>query len=427
MKIRISRWLSAAVLALSFSQVAFPSPSAEAAADLYPFTSFTFNSAGVLGKNGPTISQLLTSYDSSTSAWLKNTNYFDVSSGIQIWTVPKTGTYQITSAGAQGVPATSISGGLGAIMQGTFALTQGEKYKILVGQTSVTYAGREGLSSAGGGGSFVVKNTGSTVADILIIAGGGGGTSLAARLAGANARSDSSTANSSSDNYVGGSNGNKGTAGNTNNGAGGGFLTGGTGLSTNNPDGVSFVSGGIGGFEASTYSYLGGGFGGGGSVTNGSNARFSGGGGFNGGGSTSSIATSDTRTANYGGGGSSFNRGTNQTNTVGNLGSGYVTIELIVPQSSITISSPSTGTYGISLTITANVSMEGKVTFYAREKRIPGCINIQSSSLVATCQYKVGTRNSVGIFATLKPTDSTYATSATSTKFLIISNRATKR
>lgn len=423
----LSKWLSAVVLAVSLSQVAFPSPSAIATTDLYPFTSFTFTNVGVTGNTGPTLSQFLTAYDTSTNVWLKDTNYFNATAGIQLWTVPKTGTYQITAAGAQGVPATSTSGGLGAIMQGTFSLTQGTKYRILVGQTTTAAAGRTGLSSAGGGGTFVVMSGSNTVADILIIAGGGGGTSLANRNSGSNAVPESTTAKSSSDGYSGGSNGNKGSTGNSNNGAGGGFLTGGDGLSSNNPDGMSFIAGGKGGYPEPLYSNKGGGFGGGGSVTNGSNARFSGGGGFNGGGATASILTSDTRTANYGGGGSSFNRGTNQTNSVGNLGSGYVTIELVIPQSSITISSPNTGTYGMALTITATVSVEGKVTFYAREKRIPGCINVQTSSLVATCQYKVGTRNSVGISATLRPTDTTYASSSAPTKFLAISNRATRR
>ena len=66
--------------------------------------------------------------------------------GIQIWTVPVTGTYVIEAAGASGGngsdPFVSLAhwklGGLGAKMTGTFQLNQGTKLKILVGQEGGT-------------------------------------------------------------------------------------------------------------------------------------------------------------------------------------------------------------------------------------------------------------------------------------------------
>lgn len=418
--------LTTLMSALFITQVAFPSPSAQAITSLYPFASFTFTTAGTVGYQGPSLAKLLTSYDTATYSWLKNSSYFSTNgAGIQIWTVPRTGNYQITTAGAQGVPVTSTSGGLGAIMQGTFYLTQGDQYQILVGQTTTYATGRGGLSSAGGGGSFVVKNGGTTIADILIIAGGGGGTSLAARATGSNALPDSGTAKSSSDGYAGGSNGNKGSSGDTYNGAGGGFLTGGNGTSSA-PAGIAFINGGNGGPVASSYSNNGGGFGGGGSAANGNLTRYSGGGGYNGGGASNTYSENTLNTT-YGGGGSSFNIGTNQSNSVGNLGAGYVTITFLAQTSSITLSGPTHSTFGRVISITASTSADGKVTFYARGKRIPNCINVATSSQVATCQYKIATRNSVDLTATLIPSDSGYSSSLSAVKSLLVANRTSNR
>lgn len=348
----------------------------------------------------------MTTYDSSTNTWLKNTNYFNATNGIQLWTVPVTGNYQITVAGAQGAPGTATSGGLGAVMQGIFALTQGDKYQILVGQTAPTNAARVGMSSAGGGGSFVVRNGGTTVADILIIAGGGGGTSTIARNANSNAVADSTTARSSSSGAAGGINGGAGSSGWSSSGAGGGFLTG----STSNENGAAFISGGNGGTASPTYSTSGGGFGGGGSVIQGSLTRYAGGGGFSGGGSSNTGADSLATDTGYGGGGSSYNIGTNQSNSVGNLGSGYVRIELYLAPTTLSVSTSSNFVYGLVSTLTANTNVEGRVTFFARGKRIPNCINVRTSSLVATCNYKVASHNYVELTATFTPNDGSYKT-----------------
>ena len=66
--------------------------------------------------------------------------------GIQIWTVPVTGSYVIESAGASGANGANGNrlGGLGAKMTGTFQINEGTKLKILVGQeggtnTAVSY------------------------------------------------------------------------------------------------------------------------------------------------------------------------------------------------------------------------------------------------------------------------------------------------
>ena len=64
-----------------------------------------------------------------------------VSDGIQIWSVPETGSYVIEVFGASGANGTYVedksswrTGGLGARMTGTFQLQKGTQLKILVGQ-----------------------------------------------------------------------------------------------------------------------------------------------------------------------------------------------------------------------------------------------------------------------------------------------------
>ena len=100
-----------------------------------------------------------------------------LSNGIQIWSVPVTGRYINEAFGASGANGTdSIQsewriGGLGAKMEGTFALAKGAKLKILIGQEGHRTADVGDKPGGGGGGTFV------TLLDDtpLIIAGGGGG------------------------------------------------------------------------------------------------------------------------------------------------------------------------------------------------------------------------------------------------------------
>ena len=100
-----------------------------------------------------------------------------LNNGIQIWSVPVTGRYIIEVYGASGANGTYSDqpewriGGLGAKMEGTFALVKGTKLKILIGQEGNRIADFGDKPGGGGGGTFV------TLLDDtpLIIAGGGGG------------------------------------------------------------------------------------------------------------------------------------------------------------------------------------------------------------------------------------------------------------
>ena len=304
--------------------------------ELYSFTSFTFTNANTSGNTGPTLSNLLTSYNTTTYPWLTNTSYFNASSGIQTWTVPKTGTYTIVAKGAQGAPYTASAGGVGAVIQGNFSLTQGEKINIVVGQTARPPAARAGRNGSGGGGTFVVKNTITTpsTADILVIAGGGGGCGTAF-LANANASITANGRNSTGGGYIGlGGTGGAGGGQNTGatvNGGGGGFTGNGASNSVLAAGGRAYIFGANGGVVNATYAPEGGGFGGGGAPGNGDNNRMAGGGGYSGGGASDAVGTTATSTL-AGGGGGSYNNGTGQINLTdsnGNFGNGSVIITFV--------------------------------------------------------------------------------------------------
>ena len=145
----------------------------------YPFTSFTFTNAGATGRFGPTLDQCKDSYSPS---WVNNPSYFSVSDGIQKWTVPATGTYEIEIAGAKG----GGEKGYGAVQVLDLNLTKSEKLNIVVGQRGSSDDSSRG--GGGGGGSFLVKsdvpedNEAQKRAALLCASGGGGGNSCTGRF-----------------------------------------------------------------------------------------------------------------------------------------------------------------------------------------------------------------------------------------------------
>ncbi|GAB5389362.1 MAG: hypothetical protein Alpg2KO_23300 [Alphaproteobacteria bacterium] len=144
---------------------ATPTPSPSPA---FAFTSHTFTACGAgPGPNGPLLADCQSAY--SSTGWAGDTNNFNISSqGFQDFTVPETGTYRITSSGAQGANVGGRSGGNGAVVRADFSLTQGDTLTMVVGQTGLF--GEDG--AGGGGGSFVVLNNGGQP---LLVGGGGGG------------------------------------------------------------------------------------------------------------------------------------------------------------------------------------------------------------------------------------------------------------
>jgi len=293
----------------------------------YGQTTYTFTNCSATGAAGPSQTQVNNTYTGGNTL----TGQVTSSAGIQQWTVPTTGTYRIAAYGAQGGghgSSSSLRGGLGAKMEGDFALTQGEVLHILVGQqgAGATYASGANYYASGGGGTFVVRTPYNTNPSILLAAGGGGGKGPS-NTSQRDAQTASSGKNGLASSGAGGMNGNGGAASTGNGyGAGGaGFFTDG-GDGTKPEGGFAFVNGGGGGVAnlcANAASIIcPGGFGGGGCgeyrvCASGNGQSGAGGGGYSGGGGGSNI----------GGGAGSYNTGTNQSNADANrTGHGQVVI-----------------------------------------------------------------------------------------------------
>jgi hypothetical protein len=219
---------------------------------------------------------------------------FSYTGGVQTFTAPVDGVYDITADGASGGNTHNTSGGFGAEIGGAFTLTAGEILSIYVGGSGADVGGD---GAGGGGGTFVVDSG----KNPLIVAGGGGG-------AGVHGNGGGGLTNAP--NSHGGSGFNDG-------GSGAGFTTNG---GDGDGDGGSDFTGGLSGGEG--FSGGGdGGFGGGG-----------GGGGFGGGGGGgySGGAGGNVGAREGGAGGGSFDAGLDQLLTGGeNSGDGQVEIELV--------------------------------------------------------------------------------------------------
>ena len=283
---------------------------------LYSFSSITFTNASASGQTGPTLAQCTSAY--SSQSWTANTNYFNVSGGKQIWTIPRTANYTFTIAGARG--GGTNGGGSGRVGTVTVALNQSDVVHILVGQmgsNSIT----GGTQGGGGGATYVVRVSPSTT--VIGIAGGGGGSGSGG--AGANADSNVSGSGLTAGAYPNGgqvenNSSNTGGSGAGYSGNGSRNPSGGSGTGSG---GTSFTNGGTGGAAgqgASGGVGGNGGFGGGGGSSADAVSRGGGGGGSGGG------ASSTATTGAVGGGGFSFNLFV----TGFNSGHGYVTVTRVL-------------------------------------------------------------------------------------------------
>ncbi len=244
-------------------------------------------------------------------AWKNDTQFFNTSNGIQLWTVPADGDYRIQVYGAGGGAGEQTGGiGSGARITGTFSLTEGHIIKILVGQKGGDGGTTSNYGGGGGGGSYVTTNANSA----LIVAGGGNGASWGSFTV----ANPSGLGNNN--NVAGGTNGGVYVSGSGRAGGGGGLNGNGLGPYSD-AGGLSFTNGATGGVNSQTGGI--GGFGGGG----GSLYEGGGGGGYSGGTPLDKNQYNTVRN-NYGAG--SFNSGTSQSNfTGGNVGNGSVTITLL--------------------------------------------------------------------------------------------------
>jgi hypothetical protein len=279
--------------------------------ELFEFDDHTFTSCGASGRDGPTLSACRSSYETD---WDSDSDYFDMDTqGIQLFTVPEDGEYEIIAVGAGAGLNSSYSSypGRGVRETGTFSLDKGDQLQILVGQQGQSVSAHAGA----GGGSFVVESDNTA----LIVAGGGGSPCRGDyHLSTQDATSSSSGVSST---CSGGSGGDGGSSCNGSYGSGGGGLTGdggdGPGASSG---GKSFIAGGRGGqCDATCGSNAGaGGFGGGGGTYH--DIYGGGGGGYSGGGGGDYCSG--------GGGGGSYNVGSDTDSDDGyNSGGGWVSIE----------------------------------------------------------------------------------------------------
>ena len=301
-----------------------------------------------------------------------------VSSGMQIWTVPTSGTYYFEVSGAQGGSQnSSYYGGYGAKIIGQINLNAGQQLLISIGQKGSD----DGDSPGGGGGTVVALGNSYTSAEPLFVAGGGGGRSQngSANYAAINGQSGTSGGNSSGA-------GNAGTNGNgasyqghgSNSGGGAGFFTG-SGSSTGTG---SHARGFRQGYRGSTLAGPYGGFGGGGAGSN-SNADWdkAGGGGYSGG--------NHAYDAGQGGGGGSFYATTISNPTIyggssaPNIGHGIVHITLPSEETEETEETPSYTETGI-INLSGNTNTYGAtVTFDGATVNGPGKI-VCSNNIIFT-------------------------------------------
>jgi hypothetical protein len=261
------------------------------APELYAFSSATFTSGGVIGSDGPNVSQARSGVGSP--GWANT--YLNMSiNGIQEWTVPRTGTYRIEAYGAG--QWSTRQGGYGARVRGDFSLTQGEVVRILVGQ--------RGNNGGGAGGTFVTRPPHNTNASILVVAGGGGGGHSNGFQSYTAGLGNSQSGQSSPGGGSGGSGGNGGGSSAASGGSGF-FGAGGQGPSSSNSQ--SYTGGGRGAYRNGSGGFSGGngGFGGGGGE---GNSHGAGAGGYSGGGGSNPFPW-------HGGGGGSYNNGSNQSNS----------------------------------------------------------------------------------------------------------------
>ena len=319
------------------------------------YSSFTFTTSGATGRLGPTS----LNYSADSFAWGTLSSFVvagngsnGIPAGIQRFTVPFTGTYVLTAAGA-GAGNGAFAGGRGVIVSTTVSLTANETIFILVGQRGTNTGTTAGYQSSGGGGTFICRYNGGAVTSagsytVLLIAGGGGGAGGGFGgggngAAGVGQGGDAVTTTTGGVNTTtggvsvtryfpaaatGGAGGNQyqdGSGARSGSGGGGFSGNGATGFvagSSQDVPGYAFINGGAGGNDA--WSPCPGGFGGGGASQEGNaNWGVGGGGGYSGG--AGGTVSSGWVWQSYGaGGGGSYdiNGASNNATLSTSLGSG---------------------------------------------------------------------------------------------------------
>ena len=152
--------------------------------DLFEFDTATFT-ALTRSQDGPSLSEAKTLCTGTSAANFKNdTTFFNVSSGILLWTVPTTKTFRIKAAGSRGGPNYDYNFSVtqdsrGAIMQAEFDLSQGDTLAMVIGSEGDPGYGNQNTGSCAGGGTFIWIGDSSDIGgNTLLLAAGGGASAL---------------------------------------------------------------------------------------------------------------------------------------------------------------------------------------------------------------------------------------------------------
>ena len=385
--------------------------------------------------------------------------------GVTSWTVPagttKIATLVIAGGGGGGYDV-SGGGGAGGLLYygGENAKTpNGETLTVTAGSVSISIGdGGNGASAsmvatagANGSNSSITLPSGQTLTAI----GGGGGnsrnrtsTSASGGSGGGGGYGNGTPTNGGSgtgsgvtlQGYAGGrmQTGNYGGAG----GGGAGAVgfnwidndanagSGGTGLQYSISGSATFYAGGGGGGSWAAKGGAGGyGGGGAGGSVDSSNCR------ANCSSSTYVINTGVAATSNSGGGGGGSGNASLGA-PGGKGGSGIVifryALNLTSAFNSLTLSGgATTATFRTPVSVTANVSVASKVSFYVNGKVLPGCKNRltsgSGSSHSVTCTWKPSLRGNYAISATSTPTNPSTSGASATPVLVNISNRTVKR
>ena len=133
------------------------------------WTSFLLTT-NTMGADGPSKAHCLEEY--KNHSWVSDSALFDVEiPGIQVLTIPKSGTYQITAYGAShGLTRTnSFPRTSAAIVKGLFYFKTNSVLEIAIGQNGI-------MREDGCGGTFVMLREKTGGLKSIIVAGGAGGT-----------------------------------------------------------------------------------------------------------------------------------------------------------------------------------------------------------------------------------------------------------
>lgn len=214
--------------------------------------SYSFDTCTASGRFGPSQSQC----DSAYSGTNLEGDVDVAGEGIQEWTVPEGGIYEVRVAGAEGGDGCDSDscgdiapGARGAVVEATFELDEGQVLDILVGQRGRTHFSGDG-GGGGGGGTFVVPSS-SPQSPLLVAGGGAGGTenpgtdSSSRGTLKTSGNGDDDGASGGTDGQGAGGNGGAGLLGNGNSGAQS-FINGGVGGDAEKPGGNGGFGGGAG-------------------------------------------------------------------------------------------------------------------------------------------------------------------------------------